>query len=349
MLLSRLVFIWSICLSLFLTGVAPVTSTYADSCEFVLGFKALHDLIPQIVGNCLEDEQHGANGDGLQHTTGVNNAIGLLAWRKADNWTAYTDGYHTWINGPFGLQERLNIYRFCWEGDAAAFPLVPGSPTCPGVTHGLPILFMILSPDAANYFNQVAGDNDIGGVTEARADLGGTVSRGQKMIVFASWADAQSQLPTLASAGYKIIGYDPEHWAQTPQSEQSNLVATVAQASQQVHAAGMQFLVVPDRGYTEQYAAQFAPSADYFILQGQRLEADPASYANWINQEATAIHGANANTKIYAQIVTGRADPTTLLAIMRADSGVVNGIAIWASPGFLSDLQTVVGQYRATS
>jgi plastocyanin len=41
-------------------------------------------------------------------------------WRKADNWTAFTDGHQTWLNGPFGLQRRLNTTRFAWEGDAVA-------------------------------------------------------------------------------------------------------------------------------------------------------------------------------------------------------------------------------------
>jgi hypothetical protein len=41
-------------------------------------------------------------------------------WRKADNWTAFTDGYRTWVNGPAGLVRRLNTERFPWEGDAGA-------------------------------------------------------------------------------------------------------------------------------------------------------------------------------------------------------------------------------------
>ena len=36
----------------------------------------------------------------------------FLVWRKADNWTAFTDGYRTWINGPSGLQVRLNTEHF---------------------------------------------------------------------------------------------------------------------------------------------------------------------------------------------------------------------------------------------
>jgi hypothetical protein len=82
--------------------------------DFVLGFKTLADLIPDIVGEPLEDERHNPeNGDGLQQTTS-----GLMVWRKADNWTAFTNGWETWVNGPFGLQKRLNNQLFDWEKKA---------------------------------------------------------------------------------------------------------------------------------------------------------------------------------------------------------------------------------------
>jgi len=98
----------------------PPPEAFSGPCFFVLGFAELHDLIPDIVGDCLDNEYHGANGDGLQDTTD-----GLLAWRKADNWTAFTDGANTWINGPFGLETRPNTVRFTWEGDAGSFPNIP--------------------------------------------------------------------------------------------------------------------------------------------------------------------------------------------------------------------------------
>ncbi|MGI5835452.1 MAG: hypothetical protein ACOX87_03030 [Chloroflexota bacterium] len=78
--------------------------------EFKLGFKLLADQIPDVVGEPLENEHWGANGDSLQQTS-----KGLMVWRKADNWTAFTNGSRTWINGPFGVQERSNDERFPWE------------------------------------------------------------------------------------------------------------------------------------------------------------------------------------------------------------------------------------------
>ena len=91
------------------------TSVAAAECQFVLGFNTLRDLIGnEVVGECLENEHHNEIGDSVQQTTG-----GLLVWRKADNWTAFTDGYRTWLNGPNGLVQRLNTERFEWEADYA--------------------------------------------------------------------------------------------------------------------------------------------------------------------------------------------------------------------------------------
>mgnify|MGYP001487094133 CR=1 FL=1 len=79
-------------------------------CQYVLGFKALHDLDPADIGDCVDNQAFAWNGDAQQHTT-----RGLLAWRRLDNWTAFTNGYQTWINGPHGLVRRLNTQRFAWE------------------------------------------------------------------------------------------------------------------------------------------------------------------------------------------------------------------------------------------
>jgi hypothetical protein len=111
-----------------LASLAMVASTALaqGTPEFKLGFKALADQIPQVAGVPLENEHWGANGDSLQQTT-----TGLMAWRKADNWTAFTNGSRTWVNGPFGVMERANEERFAWEADAAsaARPAPPQAPT----------------------------------------------------------------------------------------------------------------------------------------------------------------------------------------------------------------------------
>lgn len=95
---------------------APVTALLprgANGCTFVLGFAQLRVLVGSAAGECTENEHSNpANGNAEQAATG-----GMFVWRKADNWTAFTDGYRTWINGPQGLQSRLNVQRFAWERD----------------------------------------------------------------------------------------------------------------------------------------------------------------------------------------------------------------------------------------
>lgn len=109
--------------------------TNAAACQFVLGFKMVYDLIPNDVGDCKTEQHYNPqNGDALQETTG-----GLLVWRKADNFTAFTDGYRTWVNGPYGLQQRLNTERFAWEASDPApvpRPTVPPAPVLPGRLSG---------------------------------------------------------------------------------------------------------------------------------------------------------------------------------------------------------------------
>src|SRR5262245_42580419 len=114
-------------------SVLPVgAASAAPDCDFQLGFKAIADQIPAIVGPCLENESFNlANGNAEQRTAAHHGKGGLLVWRKADNWTAFTDGSSTWVNGPNGLQKRLNSERFSWEADASAYAAVDAAPAAP--------------------------------------------------------------------------------------------------------------------------------------------------------------------------------------------------------------------------
>ncbi len=90
----------------------------AADCKFVLGFKELHAMIPDTVGDCLENElHHPGKGVTLQRTKN-----GVLTWQKATNHTSFTDGTHTWVVGPLGLQQRLTTERFDWERELTAPP-----------------------------------------------------------------------------------------------------------------------------------------------------------------------------------------------------------------------------------
>ncbi len=101
------------------TGPQPGPAAQGD-CQYVLGFLALYQRIPDVMGACASNETPSPNGDSLQQT-----ANGLAVYRAADNWTAFTDGNQTWISGPQGLQSRLNTERFPWEADAGSSGTAP--------------------------------------------------------------------------------------------------------------------------------------------------------------------------------------------------------------------------------
>jgi hypothetical protein len=91
-------------LPLLVGSTIPNREAGAATCEFRLGFAALKAAIPNVVGDCVENERHAtANGNAIQQTT-----RGLLVWRKADNFTAFTDGFRSWIVISGGIAERRN-------------------------------------------------------------------------------------------------------------------------------------------------------------------------------------------------------------------------------------------------
>ncbi len=113
-----------------------IPAAHADSeCDFVLGFAALRALLgPAVVGDCLENERFNpANQNAEQQTTG-----GLLVWRKADNWTAFTDGFR-------------------WEQDA----LAPGTLTVFFLNVGQGDAALLIAPDGTTAMID-AGDEPVG-------------------------------------------------------------------------------------------------------------------------------------------------------------------------------------------
>jgi hypothetical protein len=96
------------------TLTPPATKADEISCTFTNGFEALRDLLPQTVGDCLEQEMFDPEtGTTQQATTG-----GLLVWREADNLAKFTDGSQTWMLAPGGLVSRANSTpRLAWEAE----------------------------------------------------------------------------------------------------------------------------------------------------------------------------------------------------------------------------------------
>src|SRR5262245_10749553 len=99
-------------LVLLASSVVSPTVNAQPACQFTLGFANFREAVgASIVGDCLEDARYDdVSGDATQATTG-----GTLHWRKHDNWTGFTNGMRTWVEGPDGVvQDRPIGERFAW-------------------------------------------------------------------------------------------------------------------------------------------------------------------------------------------------------------------------------------------
>jgi hypothetical protein len=142
----------------------------APDCGYQLGFATLRDEIVKTdgsdpVGSCRENEYHALSGDGVQWTEG-----GLFVWRKAANWTGFSNGKETWVEGPNGAAKRLNSERFPWENtgrpDAVSYLTSLGGTIVPPRSEVDEAIRQVYVLDAANggatynpYFGDLSGTN----------------------------------------------------------------------------------------------------------------------------------------------------------------------------------------------
>jgi hypothetical protein len=209
-----------------------------------------------------------------------------------------------------------------------------------------PIGFPIQSTQSVAYFNQIARPNDVA-VVPARlaARILPALTSGQKAILWTSWTDAERQFATIPS-GATIICYDPEHWDQTPAEEQQNLPGTVKRAAEFAHARGMKLLVAPDLQFDQEHLADVAPYADAVLLQGQRLQDNPARFATFLKGMIQTARAANPKIQVFVQVGAPRGTAAQMLAALRGVEGDVDGIAIWTTPQSLTTLEDLIGQLR---
>jgi hypothetical protein len=215
--------VWILLLATVTAGTVAASSSKAvqaqDSCVFQLGFQTLRELIPDKVGDCHENERaNAASGDSEQLTTG-----GLLVWRKADNWTAFTDGSVTWINGPEGLKTRPNNGPFFpWEaGPYGTSPSRQGGPVA-GIAEGIGLRTLVQAIETTGpYAHMILGVVLFILVVVALGTERGFMKISGVVVgplaLFAAWAMAElsrdNRLVTLLLALAIVVGFGLLVWA----------------------------------------------------------------------------------------------------------------------------------------
>lgn len=212
----------------------------------------------------------------------------------------------------------------------------------------LPLTFPVQSPEIAAHCNQVARSEDITSFSPAFVHFLPQVTVAQKMVGFASWADAERD-PEVLIDQIAMVTYNPEHWEHRPASEQQSLAVTVRRASEFAHAHDVRFMFAPDRRFAEEYLGEVVPYVDAILLQGQRLQHDPRAFASWVRDMRTIARASSPEVEIYAQVGATRGSASQMLAAIQSLSSDINGVAVWSMPRTLNILQEFVGLLRESS
>jgi hypothetical protein len=205
-----------------------------------------------------------------------------------------------------------------------------------------------MSSEMAAYFNQIARPEDIALIPSGYLHLLPEITSGQVRVGFASWAEAQRELPDLAGQ-IDMITYNPEHWVQTPASEKENLPATVENAARSAHDQGIKLMVTPDRRFLKEYLAQLAPHADFIGLQGQRLQENPQAFEDWAREMIAIARASNPEARIFVQVGATQGPATEMLAAIQTIAGAIDGISIWSTPSTFQILQEFIAEIRPSS
>ena len=206
---------------------------------------------------------------------------------------------------------------------------------------GLPLTFPAQTPEIVAYFNKIARPQDIASFPPMAIHLLPQVTAGQKMVGFFSWAEAESKLDELIDQ-IDIVMYNPEHWEHTPTDEQENLVVTVQRAAEFAHTRGLRFMFAPDRRYAEAHLGEVAPYVDMVLLQGQRVQHDPQTFASWLLNMINTARTANPEIEVYVQVGATRGTALEMFTAIQTVANDIDGIAVWYMPRTLDILQEFV-------
>jgi hypothetical protein len=191
--------------------------------------------------------------------------------------------------------------------------------------------------------------------------LGGGLDAATATDVWASEQQFERDLAARAiDPSVRYVMYDPEWWAATPLDEQRHPVAAMVAFAAAARSAGYGVIITPHpslvevpkadcmRSATETMEAGFlrcgieaaaARLSDVVEVQGQLLEADPATYRSFVEAETAQARLANPNVVVLAGLSTRFASgPETLLNAWDSVTDIVDGHYMAVPEGIRPDI-----------
>jgi hypothetical protein len=113
------------------------------------------------------------------------------------------------------------------------------------------------------------------------------------------------------------VMYDPEHWLETPLSQQAHTVKFIKQLASEVHAAGGTLNIAPAPDLEtnvsfdpstwpsmlmQNVILPAAPYVDAVTLQFQRYEANPVTFDALVDTAVAELHAVNPHLQIFVDM-----------------------------------------------
>jgi hypothetical protein len=167
---------------------------------------------------------------------------------------------------------------------------------------------------------------------------------------YRAFADFQAEAGNASPE--KIVVYNPENWAQTPDNETRDPVGATRAFAALAHSEGKAVLIAPSCGLLRTMTGQMTGAGpnprcvrlilvpvsryvDIIDFEVQSKERDPAAYENIVRYAVAQIKAANPNVKVVVQLSTAArlgSTPESLAECARSVADVVDGYWLFVEP-----------------
>lgn len=191
-------------------------------------------------------------------------------------------------------------------------------------------------------------------ITPEELDMIGSLPSTEKGAEFFSLAEIKEFAPKAKALGFTYLDYDLEPGkGHSPRKDLADPVASVREAAEAAHEAGLLFNVSPSKKLTTQHGEEFAQYVDMYHIQAQSLQAKPSAYLSYVKEMAGKLRSANPDLSITVQLSTtrGAAPGMTLQETFEENwnnvKPYVDGISVWFSGSTLDDLEAFAEWFDA--
>jgi hypothetical protein len=203
-----------------------------------------------------------------------------------------------------------------------------------------------LGAPLVDWFNSTAQPTDIARVENpTQLNLLNQITTGRKLVVFKSAAEAEHLLPEIANQ-IDIIGYNLEHNPANPADEQADPVASVRRMRALADEYNLTLAFGPDHDFALSHGVEIAPYVDIFVLQVQRVQAQPPTVYDFVLPFIPQLREANPDLQITVQVRTegNVVTITNLIASLKND---LDGVSILTSPNTVPVAEALVAELRS--